>query len=117
MGLNIELSDIDSNGNRKIKANGVELGTISILWNNMLWSIEALPAEQLKFSIKNEERLSKILQALIKFKDENGYEDLWIRNCIGDIGTFYPEQTWNKLGFELAENSACYEMKTIKKGL
>ena len=117
MGLNIEVSDANSDGNRTITANGVKLGTISILWNNMLWSIETLSVEQLKFSIKNEERLGKILQALIKFKNENGYKDVWIRNCIGDIGTFYPEKTWNKLGFELAENSACYEMKTHKKGL
>lgn len=39
MGLNIEVSDANSDGNRTITANGVKLGTISILWNNMLWSI------------------------------------------------------------------------------
>ena len=38
MGLNIEVSDANSDGNRTITANGVKLGTISILWNNMLWS-------------------------------------------------------------------------------
>lgn len=111
MGLNIAILDADVSGNHTITANGVELGEVSIICNQVLWSAGIQPSEKLKFSIKDEKRLRKILQALIKYKDDNGYEDVTVRNCTGDIGTFYSKDVWDKLGFELAETSVYYRMK------
>lgn len=111
MGLDIKFLDADSCGNHVITANGVEIGNVSITCNQVLWSAGIQPSEKLKFSIKDEERLRKILQALIKYKDDNGYEDVIIRNCKGDIGTYYSNDVWDKLGFELAETSVYYRMK------
>ena len=44
-------------------------------------------------------------------KTSVGYEDVIIRNCVGDIGTFFTEEEWNNIGYELAEGGSYYRTK------
>jgi len=112
MALNIQINNVTDANYMELTANGVSLGTVGNLHNMLLWSVGSQSETQVRFSIKDTERLSKILRALEEYKNKNGYEDVIIRNCPGDIGTFFTKEEWKELGYEIALGGTYYE--TIK---
>lgn len=111
MALNIQISEATYGCNRELTANGVCIGVVSDIFHQLLWSVGVQSASQVKFSIRDTERLSKILDALVEYKNANGYEDVIIRNCTGDVGTFFSREEWDKIGYELSETGDYYRTK------
>lgn len=110
MGLTFAFEPNGSQGDFDFTVNGVSLGAVNIIQNQVSW-FSGLQPECVKFSIKDENRLDEILSALISFKDENNYDDVIIGNYRGHVGTFFSEEVWNRHGFELADNPGYYRMK------
>ena len=111
MALSIVVADSVGNNTWNLTANGVNIGVVSDTMHQLLWSVGIQPSSQVKFSIRDAERLAKILDALVDYKNQNGYEDVIIKNCVGDIGTFFTEEEWNNVGYELAEGGSYYRTK------
>lgn len=114
MGIDVQISEYSEIEN-KLTANGVNIGEISVINNQLLWHTGVQTSYQVKFSLKDTERLRKILDKLIEYQKQNGYEDLLIRNCRGDIGTFFSKEDWDALGFELSEVGTYYRRKENEK--
>lgn len=111
MALSIVVADSVGNNTWNLTANGVNIGVVSDTMHQLQWSVGIQPPPQVKFSIRDTERLAKILDALVDYKNQNGYEDVIIKNRGGDIGTFFTEEEWNNVGYELVEDGSYYRTK------
>ena len=111
MALKILVGDSVGTNAWNLTANGVNIGVVSDWMHHLLWSVGTQSATQVKNSIGDTEHLAEILNALVDYKAQNGYEDFIIRNCAGDIGTFFTEEDWKNMGYELAEGGTYYRTK------
>ena len=94
--------------------NGEPIGDVCILQNHLLWAVGMQLPKEVRDLIKDTTRLKIILDYIEDFCKKCRYDGLIIRNCPGDIGTFFAEKEWNVVGYMLAPTKDIYIPKTEK---